>query len=325
MRQKLYIIHKYLALFLSLPILLLAVSGALIALAPAPSHEASPAPSLLLGELMERVAQDSPRSQILRGMTKGPGGETAHLLVKEAQATHLLWMGTRGLEGKNLRGDFFVLNKIFHESFLLGGVGKKLVAMSGVGLLLVLLSGTFFWLGPHFLRRTRALWKRRRVLASWHVMLGIVFVAPLSFQALTGSLIEFHSVFFSNRAQLAHTPPTDCDPTQVRSMLLKLEQEQKFRMVFFCRPERPYVSVSFLDGSVGEFTAEGLEVSRVSPSDWSESPLLRKVKFMKWHGAHFLGPADSTYNVWTAALVGFFVLSGGWMWFSRLKQRKGIL
>ena len=311
----LFVLHKYIALTLSLPLLLTALSGVLISLSPlftsgGASLNSSPSS---LPALLQKVLQEAPQAQIMRGLSRGPGGQTAHLMINEEGKRQFIWSDGEALKRHDLSRDFFYQNKHFHEGFLLSGIGKKIVAYSGLGLALIVLSGVVFWLGTGFLKRTKNLWQNSpRRLAAWHVVLGLVIAGPLSFQAITGSLIELHGLVFANQPVIEHTKPTSCTPSEQLAFIQNLQHEPA--MVFFCRPDFPYLMVRTTAGEVIQFTPAGLAVMTQSKDMWQGSPLTRKGFFVGLHEAKIFGKAHHIYNFIVGIALTFFIISGLILW-----------
>jgi uncharacterized iron-regulated membrane protein len=311
----LFVVHKYIALALSLPLLLVALSGVLISLAPLfSSGSASPqSPPSTLAELLQKVLREAPQAQLMRGLSRGPGGTTAHLMINEAGKRQFIWSDGQTLKRHDLGSDFFYQNKQFHEGFLLSGLGKKIVAVSGLGLALVVLSGVLFWIGTGAMRRTKNLWQTSpRRLAAWHVVLGLMLAGPLLFQALTGSLIEFHGLLFTDQPTIDHAKPVSCTPREQLAFLQNLTREPA--MVFFCRPDLPYLMVRSADGEVVQYTPAGLPVMRQSKEMWQGSPLTRKGFFVGLHEAKIFGKAHHIYNFIVGIALTFFIISGLVLW-----------
>jgi uncharacterized iron-regulated membrane protein len=310
-----FALHKYIALALSLPLLLTALSGVLISLSPlftSGGASLNPSPSNL-SALLQKVLQEAPQAQILRGLSRGPGGQTAHLMINEEGKRQFIWSDGADLKRHDLSRDFFYQNKHFHEGFLLSGVGKKIVAFSGLGLALIVFSGVLFWLGEGFWKRTKNLWQSSpRRLAAWHVVLGLLLAGPLFFQALTGSLIELHGLLFADLPAIEHTKPASCTPSEQLAFLQNLTREPA--MVFFCRPDFLYLLVRTADGEVVQYTPAGLAVMRQSKELWKGSPLTRKGFFVGLHEGKIFGKAHHIYNFIVGIALTFFIISGFILW-----------
>lgn len=309
-----FALHKYLALVLSLPLLLTALSGVLISLSPLFSSGSASlqTPPLRLAELMKKVSTEAPQAQFMRGLSRGPGGPTAHLMVNEGGKRQFIWSDGTELKRHDLSGYFFYQNKHFHEGFLLSGIGKKIVAYSGLGLALIVLSGVLFWTGNGFLKRTKNLWKNSpRRLAAWHVVLGLVIAGPLFFQALTGSMIELHNLIFANAPVIEHEKPMSCTPSEQLALIERLEQPM---MVFFCRPDFPYLMVRTTQGEVIQYTAAGLAVMTQPKDQWQGNPLTRKGFFVGLHEAKIFGKFHHVYNFIVGVALTFFIISGLILW-----------
>lgn len=321
-----FVFHKYIALALSLPLLLIALSGVLISLAPlfssgGASLHTSP---LRLGALLQKVLSEAPEAQLLRGLSRGPGGSTAHLMINEEGKRKFIWSDGHELKRHDLSSDFFYQNKHFHEGFLLSGVGKKVVAFSGIGLALIVFSGALFWFGEGFRSRTKNLWRNSpRRLAAWHVVLGLLFAGPLFFQAVTGSLIELHGLLFTDLAAIEHAKPVSCTPREQLAFLQNLTREPA--MVFFCRPDFPYLMVRTTDGEVVQYTPAGLAVMTQPRDVWQGSPLTRKGFFVGLHEAKIFGKAHHIYNFIVGVALTFFIISGFILWFrKKFKQARSV-
>ncbi len=309
-----FVLHKYLALVLSLPLLLTALSGVLISVSPLFSSGGASlkSPPISLIELMKKVTIEVPEAQLMRGLSRGPGGPTAHLMVNVEGKRQFIWSDGAELKRHDLSGDFFYQNKHFHEGFLLSSVGKKVVAYSGLGLALIVLSGVLFWLGNGFMKRTKNLWQSSpRRLAAWHVVLGLVIAGPLFFQAMTGSMIELNNLVFANAPVMDHEKPTSCTPNEQLALIERLEQPM---MVFFCRPDFPYLMVRTPEGEVIQYTAGGLAVMTQPKDHWQGTPLTRKGFFVGLHEAKIFGKFHHVYNFIVGVALTFFIISGLILW-----------
>lgn len=261
---------------------------------------------------MEKVAARAPDAQLLRGLSRGPGGPTAHLMINEGGRRQFIWSDGDELKRHDLSRDFFYQNKHFHEGFLLSGIGKRIVAFSGLGLALIVLSGALFWLGNGFVKRTKNLWRESpRRLAAWHVVLGLVVAGPLLFQAMTGSLIELHGLVFANLPAIEHQKPTSCTPSEQLALIQRLEQPA---LVFFCRPDFPYLMVRTPAGEVIQYTPAGVAVMAQAKDQWQGTPLTRKGFFVGLHEAKIFGKGHYFYNFIVGSALTFFIISGLILW-----------
>lgn len=321
----LFVLHKYLALLFSLPLFLIALSGVLIAIAPLfSSGSASSLKPTTLHALMVQVGNERPTAQLMRGLARGPGGATAHLMVNEDGKRQFIWSADGALKSHDLSTDFFYQNKHFHEGFLLSGPGKKIVAFSGLALALIVISGMLFWMGKGFVKRTQNIWTRSpRRLAAWHVVLGMVIGLPLLFQAITGSLIELHSWVFADNAVIEHEVPTGCTVAEQQALVAKLESDPQTLpgQVFFCRPGFPYLMVRHSLGQVVQYTPAGLAVMTQDKEHWDGTPLTRKGFFVGLHEGKIFGKAHHIYNFVVGISLAFFIISGLVLW-SRKKLNR---
>lgn len=322
----LFALHKYLALLFSLPLLLIALSGVLIAIAPlfSSGSASSPLQPTTLHELMERVASERPEAQLMRGLARGPGGATAHLMVNENGRRAFIWKADGVLKSHDLSEDFFYQNKHFHEGFLLSGPGKKVVAFSGLALALIVISGMLYWMGAGFMKRTQNIWTRSpRRLAAWHIVLGLVIGLPLLFQAITGSFIELHGWVFADNAVMEHEIPKDCSFADQLALVTKLESDPQTLpgQIFFCRPGFPYLMVRHMQGLVAQYTPAGLAVMTQGKEQWDGTPLTRKGFFVGLHEAKVFGKAHHIYNFVVGISLAFFIISGLVLW-SRKKLNR---
>jgi uncharacterized iron-regulated membrane protein len=316
-KRLLFQIHKWAALVLALPLLVMAITGVFLAI----DHHSpkKPAPSVdekvSLSQLMTRARAEIPGLILLRGLGRGPGGDTAHLLARK-NGTVMIWADAPNapLQEKDVGSDPWFLNKMIHESFLLSQTGKNLVAICGYGLMLILLTGISYWLGSGFSARTRRLWELRgnHTLKAWHVLGGVVLVLPLLFIATTGAFIE--SQAWLPRPQLStHPSPTTCTFAEQLSVVKKLEGEGLNGTVMFCRPDFFYLIVRGPQG-IRQLSASGEEVLNVAADDWTKHPMLRKGTLVKIHNLDFLGPLALPLNGFLGASLLFFIVSGVLMW-----------
>lgn len=322
-KRLLFQIHKWAALVLSLPLLVMAFTGIFLAI----DHHSpkKPAPTVTenvsLSQLMTRAQAEIPGLILMRGLGRGPGGETAHLLARK-NGTVMIWTDAPNapLQEKDLGSDLWFINKMIHESFLFSQTGKNLVAISGYGLMLILLTGIFYWLGAGFFARTRRLWEMRgeKTLKAWHVLGGVVLVLPLLFIATTGAFIE--SQAWLPKPQLSiHTIPSSCTFEEQLLVVQKLETDGLNGMVMFCRPDFFYLIVRGPQG-IRQLSAGGEEVLNVAAADWTQHPMLRKGTLVKIHNLDFLGPLALPMNGLMGVSLIFFIISGVLMWVR--KKRK---
>ncbi|MFP5490489.1 MAG: PepSY domain-containing protein [Bacteriovoracia bacterium] len=321
MNRKIYWLHKHLALVFSLPLLLMAISGFIITLAPEGERPPELAPASV-AKIFESAISKSEKIQIARLMMRGPGGSQPHLMVSENDQRKLIWLENDEWREKILSDDFFYLNKHFHEGFLIPGIGKKIVAVSGLGLFFIVLSGCLFWLiTTPVWTRTKRLWLERRArLSTWHILLGLLLGIPLLFQSITGSLIELNSLIWSDQPSITHEKPASCSIEEQKNLLTSLESEVTF--AFLCRPGEPYVWVRTKSGTITRYTPTGVPVMSYGAEKWQGSALTRKGYFVGLHEGKFLGEWHHLYNRIMGLALLFFTLSGLWIWLKKRLARK---
>lgn len=170
-KRLLFSLHKWAALALAVPFVVMAITGIFMAVdhhRPKPTP-ANPAQTQTLSELMLRVQGENPGLPLMRGLGRGPGGNTAHLLLKKDGPT-LLWAESLSgpLHEERLGTNFWYLNKQLHESFLLsqlvklhsldflGPLALPMNGVMGLSFLFFIISGILMWVRKQRKKNARA-------------------------------------------------------------------------------------------------------------------------------------------------------------------------
>lgn len=318
MKRNLFLVHKWIALVFALPLLILALTGLVISFTPkneVPQRKGGETRPLV--EVLDTIHAQSPELNIGRvnfsaaSITiMGRGNAGTRLITIDRSSGEVI---------KNMapKEDPFVFNKLVHESFLMQGFGKKLVAFSGLALFLVLLSGTFFWIKENFWQQLKNLYQARslRRLRSFHIMLGITVLIPLLFTAGTGFLIEMNGLFFSDAIPREHLRPQKCSWNQQMMVLENLDTRGR-GTIFMCRTDHPYLTFTDSQGS-HQITPTGEEVLFIPREDWTKTSAPRKHFFVEWHGGEKFGPLGMLYNWLNSVSVLALIISGALMWWRK--------
>lgn len=319
MKKNLFLIHKWLALVFSLPLLVMAITGLIMSFSPKnpPARVATPAS---VADTVEITKIRYPELNFVR-LIYNPS--TITLMARDKAETKLITVDrgtTKILKEINPKEDPFIFSKIVHESFLLQGFGKKLVAFSGLALTLILLSGTFFWIRKSFFKDVKRLYRIDNLsrLKGFHIALGLTLFLPLLFASVTGFMIEFNSAFFQNAVARPHEKPMACTWPQQVSLLYKLRVTGRGN-IFFCRPDHPYLMWNDERGT-HQLAPNGEEVLFVEKNDWRKLPGTRKHFFVHWHGGENFGFMELPY-LWANSLsLGLLIVSGFLMWLKKKRQ-----
>lgn len=321
MKRTLYSVHKWLALVLALPFLVLSVTGLLMTLQPKPE----PLPLkdvtyLSVPDLLQKLQLERPKATITRvnfndqSLTAYVKADDLSLITIERETGSII-------KEENPMRNIFFLSKTIHETFFMKSTGKVIVALCGLGLTLVLLSGFFYWAKKNFLPQIASLYKNGKFkkLKDLHVMAAMIFMLPLLYAGSMGFLIELNKLFWNDNPVLAHEKPTSCSFDQQINVLrtLKLDGGR----INFCRADYPYLTYINKAGS-REITPEGLVVQTVARSDWAGNFYFRKHHFVHLHSGDEFGIFKTPYRL--VLSLGLLILNftGLFIWW---KKRKGQL
>jgi len=304
MKTTLFKVHKWLALCLSLPFIILAFTGIVMTLeTKAPAQNQMIFAPVPLEVILSNVQKLYPKASITR---VNFNDQSAMVYVKDDVLRHV----TVGrLDGKIMKdieamSNPFYAAKMIHESLLLSKPGKVIIALCGLGLFIVLLSGFFYWWG----RKFQFNFKR---LKDIHILVGLLFIIPLGFASSMAFLIELNTLFWSDKPLLPHTAPVSCTFEDQLSLIGKMELAGG--RINFCRKDYPYLTYITKQGSQ-DFTPEGEIVLNVSKSDWQDTFYFRKHHFVHLHSGDEFGSFKTPYRL----LIGFSLLtltfSGFFMW-----------
>lgn len=304
MKINVFKVHKWLALGLSLPFLILATTGLVMTLeTKEPSQDQmifSPVPL----EVILKTVQDIYPSAAITRVNFNDQSVTAY--VKDNTLRHV----TVGrLDGKVIKdieamSNPFYAAKMIHESLLLNKTGKVIVALCGLGLFLVLMSGFFYWWG-------RKLNFKLKRLKDLHILVGLLFLIPLSFASSMAFLIELNTLFWKDVPLLPHTKPTTC--TFEAQLSLIKEMELTGGRINFCRPGHPYLTYINKQGSQ-DFTPAGEVVQNVLKSNWQDNFYFRKHHFVHLHSGDEFGVFKTPYRLLIGLSLLTLTISGFFMW-----------
>lgn len=221
-------LHLWLALVASLPLVVLAVTGALLVF-PDQSRRLATAVDLRV----EPGANHLPPSKFLASVsTVLPAGERIARLVYPKSSRDVLWAETerhvvavdpftgRVLRVGQTRGDFIHVVTAIHVNLLAGKVGAWITGLSAIVLMGLCASGLRLWWpvgrwGPAYLlinlRRGP-----KRVNFDLHRIAGLYSGAFLFVIALTGATMAFWDVFSPLAYWMTWSAPTTDAPRMVR-------------------------------------------------------------------------------------------------------------
>lgn len=311
--QKIFQIHKWLSLIFSVPLIIMAITGFMLAIAPDHHQKSSLKNSSLLPvfEILDQQRREHPEAQFMRANFSD---DSVMLMLREKDVRLIKIDRASGhvLSNSKPTDDIFVVAKIIHESFFLQGFGKNVVAISGLSLFLILLSGIIYSL--------KRLMKMRTVknLKEFHIILGVMSFLLLGFSSATGTLIEYNNFFFKDQKPIAHVRPTSCTWNDSGSVIKSRAIGRG--MIMFCRPDHPYISISGKEG-YREYTPLNQEVLFVPKADWSAQRGTRKHWFVHWHGGENFGKFAFTYQLLTSIPLLILIISGLIIWFRKHKRK----
>lgn len=312
--RKMFLVHKWLSLVFSLPLLIMAITGLMLAFAPKherPTSQKTISSVLPVFEILDQQRREHPSAQFMRANFSD---DTVMVMLRE-KGVRLLKIDRaegRVLSNTSPTDDIFVLAKIIHESFFLQGFGKNLVAISGIMLFIILLTGIIYSL--------KRLMKMRRVknLKEFHIAVGVFALLPLAFSAVSGTLIEYNSFFFQDNKQIPHARPASCSWND--SLQVIKDRANGRGMIMFCRPDHPYISIAGKDGH-REYTPFNQEVLFVPKADWSGQRGTRKHWFVHWHGGENFGKFEFPYQLLSSVPLLILIISGLIIWYRKHKRK----
>lgn len=321
MKKILYQVHKWLSLIFVLPLLILSITGLILAIRPTSDqvtgHIASP---VSLSQILSKVHHEREEATISRiKFTE----HFATLYVEEENLHLVTYNRANGelVSDIDRTTDPFYWAVMIHESLVLGKAGKIIVAISGVGLVLVLLSGFFFWQRKNLFSQLKHLFSKGKwsKIKDLHLMMGMMILLPLLFQASTGFMIEFNSLVFSDKELIPHIAPSGCTIDQQIALLNKIELGKKGQLRL-CKPGFPYVQV-IEKSQTRQLTPQGEEVLVVKDSEWLKSPFLRKSFFVHWHDGENFSFMELPYNALNGMGLLILCVTGVCLWYFKRQRR----
>lgn len=312
--RNIYLIHKWLSLIFGLPLIVMAITGFVLAIAPKDQRPqvSQTLKPIEVSALLKQARVLFPKAQFMRA---GFSEEQLTIMMKDGDVRLLKIDRASGnvLSNTKPTDDFFVLNKIIHESFLLQGPGKNFVALSGIALFLILISGTIFWMKNKFRREFKALFSVQsfKSIKKFHVFIGVLFLLPLLFASVSGTLIEWNNFFMSDNKPIAHERPLKCDWDDVLEVVQNHARGKG--TIMFCRPDQPYLFISGQRG-ITQFTPDGKEVLFVPKDDWAGNRGTRKHWFVHWHGGENFGSFEFPYQLLSSLPLLILGITGFMIW-----------
>ncbi len=230
-------IHRWLALTLFLPLLLVCLSGAALV------FRDELLPLLTPAIVVPEQAGDTPRYErvLAAARAAAPGADAVDLLAPRAGRAVEVWVQQGGAlrtlfvdagTGRIVADsdlDFLPLAMLYrlHKTLLLREAGETLAGLAGLALLFLSLSGfVLWWRNPAMPLRIR--WRVGTLALSFdlHRSTGIVFAAILALNAFTGAAMTFDGLSSAAVNTIAGapagTPPPAGTPGPMRELDLLL-------------------------------------------------------------------------------------------------------
>ena len=288
--------HRWSALVFALPLLVVFVTGFLLALEPATVVSSMAPHSVDAAKLEAILAKHDPEGK-------------ADRIVLQPYSRALV-VGNRGVAIDVDTGEpsaapsavlsFFQVVRNIHEKLLLEKVGELVVVISTFGLLALFLLGVF--LGPRPMRNT---------LSGWHT--GTAWVAlPLILVAPVTGLMMYYKVTFTAADPGMHATT---NVTSMSEALRIVARDRDLSTLLSLRLRKGVAEARLLDG--GEYrtytvTAEGLAPR---PRNWPK--LL--------HEANWAGLWSAAANALVALALMTLLCTGIFIWGRRKAKRRRIL
>ncbi|MFQ5780011.1 MAG: PepSY-associated TM helix domain-containing protein [Nitrospiria bacterium] len=193
-------VHLYLGLIMGLPLLIIGLTGGILAFMPqlerwdqpefyAVQAEGAPLPLL---DIVKRVRDEYPNTRLNHMMVFKDEPERSWIIwASEARGDETLGYRLHidpytGRIAKDDHTDLGIAEwiEMIHTSLSLGKAGRYIVAVCSIGLIILALAGIYLWwpMRHGTLRRLSG----KGAMLSWHNLLGLIFLPLLLITAFTG-------------------------------------------------------------------------------------------------------------------------------------------
>lgn len=305
-KLKLYFLHKWLSLAFGLPFVLLSISGLIIAFKPKLKTLDVKKP-VSLEKVLEHL-------HIVRAGWEFPRVNYANdYFIIYARKNDVLKLLTVERNSGNVikevfsDKDFFFNAQTLHESLFLHESGRMIVGYSGIFLFLVILTGFGFWLKFKFMNQLKGLFIRGslRRYRDLHLMVGVLVFAPLIFAGITGFLIHYNSLFYSDKTENTFDGSEQCT-FSLQMQFLRHADLGSDGVYKSCTLERPYFTVVNERG-IKKLSLKFEAIVEILKVDWEKSEYLRAMRFNNLHSGEFLNVWAGPYNLLIG--VGLIILN----------------
>lgn len=205
-------LHLYLGLAATLPIVVIAVTGVLLAFGPHLQAWTSPDVYAVEGETRMEA------TTVLRKLTaQYPDTDIHHLSMFQGEMRPWIGYVSRGKENFQLLVDPTTAHistvteagwmdtvEHLHRTLTLGSIGRYVVGGSTIILVLLLVSGLYLWL-PMW-RGTFRRWIQRGTALGWHNAVGAVTLPLLLIMGVTGLTLTFAPTFMEGVFAITGSP-----------------------------------------------------------------------------------------------------------------------
>ncbi|WP_035053282.1 PepSY-associated TM helix domain-containing protein [Andreprevotia chitinilytica] len=344
-------LHRQLGLYLSLFMIVLGLTGALMVFKPEIQRLGTPVTASVVGApayqaLLDAVRTRYPHATINLRFAADPGAPVrAFVRVGEEKRVMTLVASSGAVLNDAGSGDgFFPWLLALHEALLLGEEGKTAVGIIGIGLLLCVLAGLIFW-WPRRWRGALRLHPDTGSL-SWHKSLhrsaGALAAVFLLMSALTGALLVFSKPvqgWIDQAAGERAAPRLKASPGKALPLSELVASADRAlpggRLVDIRIPAKPGEPWQFRKKLPGEMHPNGLSVVQIDPANGHvlrSEPIDRAPagrRLTQWvYPLHTgeLGGLLLRCLMFAGALAGiYFGATGLWMWWARRRRKTASL
>ncbi|WP_077529773.1 PepSY-associated TM helix domain-containing protein [Vreelandella utahensis] len=350
-RRWLQKLHLWAGLVLALPLILVAVTGALLAYA----DQLSP---VFDGEAWQAEAEGEPlawSALVVKLRSWRPETRIAHVggdrhgskplmayLVSESEGFQpaLIDPYTGEITERQPEQEWVKTIEALHRNLLAGSVGRQVVAVSSLAMVVLVIIGVVLWWPMR--KGTLSRLRGRGALLHWHNLVGLVVAPALILFALTGVTLTYHKTVIPTLYQLA----TGQDEPTAPSVETTGEQASTQQVVGAARNRMPgYTIQGFSDPkepdepykirlrAPGDLHPNGWHIVHVHPTS-AEVVGVRHMASESWaswydnswlmlHTGSFLPAWPRILWVLLALSLPVLAVTGAWRWWVRTRKRRG--
>ncbi len=350
-RRWLQKLHLWAGLVLALPLILVAVTGALLAyadqLSPVLDGEAWQAEAegeplawpALVAEL--RAWQPETRIAHVGGDPHGTRPLMAYLVSEsEGFQPALIDPYTGAITERQPKQEWVKTIEALHRNLLAGAVGRQVVAVSSLIMVVLVIVGVVLWWPMR--KGTLSRLRGRGALLHWHNLVGLVVTPALILFALTGVTLTYHQTVIPTLYQMATGQEEPSAPVveavgeraSVESVVSAARNAVPGYVIQgFSEPSEPDEPYKLRMRAPEGLHPNGWHIVHVHPGT-AEVVGVRNMASESWaswyDNSWFMLHTGSFLSVWPRILWVVLALSlpvlaitGAWRWWARTRKRRG--